>query len=355
MRKRNGKIELMRFVFTISVLIFHINLSLWSGKKGFTDTVSVFSHGNLGVEFFFLVSGFLMAKTLSHFSEPSSDWNKLASETLSFLWRKVKGILPYHIVYCLIIMALMVIIYPNKQPEQLFKVLPTFLFLHRTGIVLGGSLLGVEWYISSMLIAMAILYPIGRKYNHFFTKIMAPLAGLLIIGWMTQSYGCLSDGDYWNGLTFHCNLRAIAELCLGSACYEIAESMKKHIFSGVQKFFLSVAELTGYGAALFYICSFFASKYEVYILLLLCVSVTISFSQKSFFGQSILFQNPLCEFLGAISLPIYLVQKIAKEVVVFLLPELRAAYQAYLILFFSIAWGAISYLIWTSIQHRHTA
>ncbi len=28
--KRNGKIELMRFVFAVIVLIFHINLTIWS-------------------------------------------------------------------------------------------------------------------------------------------------------------------------------------------------------------------------------------------------------------------------------------------------------------------------------------
>ncbi len=52
--KRNGKIELMRFVFCISILLYHINSDLWDGKKLLSDNISFFAHGRTGVEFFFL-------------------------------------------------------------------------------------------------------------------------------------------------------------------------------------------------------------------------------------------------------------------------------------------------------------
>lgn len=64
--QRNGKIELLRFIFCMAVLLFHCEkyvLGEPSLEKGYH--LSLFCHGSMGVEFFFLVSGFLMAKSIS--------------------------------------------------------------------------------------------------------------------------------------------------------------------------------------------------------------------------------------------------------------------------------------------------
>ncbi len=56
--KKNGKIELLRFVFALTVVIFHLNVD-W-----YNHGLQLMYHGNMGVEFFFLVSGFLMARSI---------------------------------------------------------------------------------------------------------------------------------------------------------------------------------------------------------------------------------------------------------------------------------------------------
>lgn len=349
MRKRNGKIELMRFVFTMYVLCFHINLGVWENKKGFTETISFFRHGNLGVEFFFLVSGFLMAATLNRYQEPPKDSTQLTNETLSFLWRKLKGILPYHLFFSAVMGLFMIV---AGQYQNLIIGLPSLLFFNRTGFMAGKAILGVEWYIGSMLTAMIILYPLGRKGGSFFTRVVAPFAGIMIIGWMTKTQGLLSSAGRWDGLTFHCNLRAIAELCLGIACFEVCSAMQRHNFTKFQKFLLSAAEFLGYAFATFYICSFMPYCYECYVLIVLCISVTISFSQQGLLGKNKLFQHPIFSFLGGITLPIYLIQEIFQEGVLYFLPNLRHGYQALLMFVLAIAFGTISYLIWTSFTKR---
>ena len=61
---RNGKIEFFRFFFSIAVLLFHLEkYILGESKCGGDIGLSLFVHGAMGVEFFFLVSGFLMAKS----------------------------------------------------------------------------------------------------------------------------------------------------------------------------------------------------------------------------------------------------------------------------------------------------
>jgi peptidoglycan/LPS O-acetylase OafA/YrhL len=67
-KQKNGSVELLRFVFTSIVIFFHINLDLWDQKKVVAVIrdvpVTFFSHGNIGVEFFFIVTGWLIAKTI---------------------------------------------------------------------------------------------------------------------------------------------------------------------------------------------------------------------------------------------------------------------------------------------------
>ena len=64
MDRRNGKIELMRFVFCMCVLFFHFNGDFWRGGKMLTEHISFFASGYYGVEYFFPLSGFLTAKSV---------------------------------------------------------------------------------------------------------------------------------------------------------------------------------------------------------------------------------------------------------------------------------------------------
>ena len=88
--KRNGKIEFLRFVFCCVVMIFH-------GKSCMNDgTIEIMFSGRLGVEFFFLVSGFLMAVSLERvtcFSELS-----VAKETGRFIVKKAKSLYPMVVI-----------------------------------------------------------------------------------------------------------------------------------------------------------------------------------------------------------------------------------------------------------------
>ena len=66
--KRNNSIELLRFLFTAIIIFFHVNLDLWDQDKVIAVIrgvpVTFFMHGNLGVEFFFLVTGYLLARSV---------------------------------------------------------------------------------------------------------------------------------------------------------------------------------------------------------------------------------------------------------------------------------------------------
>lgn len=56
MKQRNGTIDFLKFIFAVIIVIFH-------GSQKLTDdsSLQIFKSGRLGVEFFFLVSGYMMA------------------------------------------------------------------------------------------------------------------------------------------------------------------------------------------------------------------------------------------------------------------------------------------------------
>ncbi|MBR5278787.1 MAG: hypothetical protein IKU23_05945, partial [Clostridia bacterium] len=78
--KRNGTIDLLKFAFTVMVMLYH--------------TGYCFKGGYIAVDFFFIVSGFLMAKSMK-----ISVNNGVAAgtDTVNFILRKAKGIFPFYI------------------------------------------------------------------------------------------------------------------------------------------------------------------------------------------------------------------------------------------------------------------
>ena len=104
--ERNGGIELLRFLFTGIIIFFHINLDLWDQKKIVavihSVTVTFFQHGNLGVEFFFLVSGYLMAETVcrQNSARSGSSASSLPRDTFDFVLHKAKAVFPCYLTAC---------------------------------------------------------------------------------------------------------------------------------------------------------------------------------------------------------------------------------------------------------------
>ena len=117
MNKKNGTIELFRFVFASCVIFFHICTEFWKQDKtiGYLGKyeLTFFENGYIGVEFFFLVSGYLMASSIYRKLNCSAiegvSIRSLEEDTVVFLWRKVKAILPYYWPACILMTVFLVI------------------------------------------------------------------------------------------------------------------------------------------------------------------------------------------------------------------------------------------------------
>ena len=311
LKARNGKIEFLRFIFCIIVLLYHIAESTIGLKYEILDNITFFGKGYFCVEFFFIVSGYLMASTAFKNQENGL---QLASDTLVFMKRKLMSVLSYHlIVFSVTFIGVAVFnsFTVTDLVRRFIDSLPNLLLIQRSGLY-NVDVLGVEWYISDMLMAMFILYPLCRKYYHNFTKIIAPVISLLIVGYLIKETGKLSGSTAWSVLVSKTLLRAIAEICAGSVLFEIARSLKKMKFSKADKVLLTILEVGSYLAVIGYIIVPSSRKYDGTFLIFLCVGVCLSFAQVTYGNR--LFNNKFCVFLGKMTLPIYLCQSLVRRI-----------------------------------------
>lgn len=308
---RNGKIELYRFIVSIYVLLFHFYKYLMQPVE-LTDNYEFgfFLHGAMGVEFFFLVSGWLMAASVKKRINP--DENGIVrfkpEDGLSFMKRKYLSIFPKHIIAFIISFEVVVIcndIEMRDLPMAFINSIPNILLVQNTGLSISEPN-HVEWYLSAMLIALAVLYPILVKHYDAYTKYIGPLIALLLCGYMTYTDESLTGVFIWTGICFKSVMRAIAEISLGFTAYEISSYMSRKQYTASKRWLFTAAEFGSFALATLYVVSTLPIKYEFFCLAFLFITVTLAFSGVSH-GSRIL-SNKLCFFLGKLSLPIYLSQ-----------------------------------------------
>ena len=72
------------------------------------------------------------------------------------------------------------------------------------------------WYLSVMLMSMAILYPIVKKHKENFICICSPVIAILIMGYLAHNFTGINQSYLtWNKLVSTGTLRGFAEINLG--------------------------------------------------------------------------------------------------------------------------------------------
>lgn len=314
--QKNAVIELLRFLFASSIVLYHIASKDLKFAKETLFTIgpwkaNFFRMGNIGVEFFYLVTGYLMAASVyKKLSGPQTNNISIGEETAAYVFRKAKAVYPHYLSACVLIAVLQLI--SGKGITSILKNIPSLLFLQRTGIS-EDSFVSITWYISSMLIAIALIYPFLKRYYYTFTALVAPLGGILLIGMLIKNTGNLFGTSDWMLVTYKCNLRAVAEIALGTVCFDICRRMQNIEFTRLMRAVFTITVL----GFLIFSCVYMwtvASQYNGVFVLMMCFVITIVFSRKGIWGDSdALYGSKLFCYLGSISMPIFLYQNIFRN------------------------------------------
>lgn len=201
----NWEIDVLKFIFAVIVAVFHCSR--------FDPAIPVLSRGYLAVEFFFIVSGYFMAQKIKS-SNPQS--------TGTFLLKKIGPIYPVYIGAFLVAVLCRIAPFNLSLFEYIKRVMIgglEILVLQEFGFDVGTFYNGVTWYISAMMIAMAILYPLYSKYrSYFLLGGGALLVALCCYALLLHNFERIAAGSAWAGVFKFRVVRAFAGLSLGVFC-----------------------------------------------------------------------------------------------------------------------------------------
>lgn len=331
MKQRNAVIDFLKFIFALIIVFYH--------TAGFITPKSLCVSGYIGVEFFFIVSGYLLANKADR--EKNVD---IYEANTVMIKQKIIHIFPYF--FTASVLGNLIYIISNNFvvtsiSDHMLYTITEFLGLQMFGFV-GFIATGVSWYISVLLIISFLVYPILCKNRLKYTKYIAPLISCFILGYLACTSGNLSNPGEWLGFTFKGMLRGLADISIGCISYELknqldkTENYDRNILASVEVFGVVVPILFG-------IFHKRVDSHDFFIIPLLAISISIIFSNKSFLSK--VFKAKVFNSLGIFSLSIYLNHYYVKENISKIVPN--ASRSELLFMFFVIVFSLsiINYVV----------
>ena len=313
---RVGDIDLLRLVFSVVVMLRHTEYLL-----GDLEIVP-FAGGAFAVEFFFLVSGYLMMAAIDKAQKATPDPAVgLGSETVGFLKKKFLSFFPELLISGFIGLAFISYAkgYTLSQAFTLLcKSISEFFLLKQYGFV-WGHINNVTWYLSSMLMAMFMLYPLVRKYTNVMLNVGLPLIVLFLLGYLHQNVGSLRGPTIELGITFRGNIRAVAEIALGMLLFRPAQKLKAMNMTTFGRIGITVAKWACFLICIMYMYPNKWGKQDFLFLFVMAAGILLAFSCQGI--DTKFFSHKIFTFFGKLSLPVYLCHFYYSNHLKYVLPE----------------------------------
>ena len=215
--RRISSVEFWRFVFTVMVSLYHMELFFM--KK------TLFPSGSGAVEFFFVLAGFLLGlgaekRHLAHNGLPAPP-REAADRALGFAKNKLKAIVP--VVLCWLVIHIFV-----APGMEAFKDKLNFLMNAEWEVLLMvGTPMGFNggwapniplWFLTSLIVAGYVYtYLMERHYD--LMRFLAPVIGLLGVTYFALSTTTVLDHNILVGVLTAGTLKAFSELALGISVF----------------------------------------------------------------------------------------------------------------------------------------
>lgn len=302
----NGEIDFWKFIFSI-IIVLHHSYCL------FGDEIFCFRYGSLAVEFFFIISGYFLASSVMRNQKPY-DKKTIGSETASFVFKKGYALIYYmmfSVVLKLIVLAATKGFKETILNKKIFLIITDVLFLNMSGIP-AYKINAPIWYISAMLLAMMVIYPLLRKNSDFFVSVISPLTAIFLYGFMMKHDTYLGSSDLWYSAVYKGVLRAFAGLALGCFVFKLSQSMKNQpLFCGGKKFtphILSALELIAMFGAVYstYKMGIDDIKFQPIVVMVFSFGFIICTSKAA--SISHMFKFKFFKYLGKLSTTIFICQ-----------------------------------------------
>ncbi len=275
----------------MEIVYFHVNNS--------TELpASHFVNGGWCVEFFFILSGFLMAYTWKEVT-----YNKIIQNAADKTWKKLKAFAPI-VWFCFSLVFLYrLYLYQNNLgytqeqiKEYIRDVVWEIFFLngiHWTDYNANGP----SWYLSTLLICVFFIYMIlgilSRTHNYF---------NLLV-------YSAIAFWGYYNYFEYRRPAvalihRGFGGLCLGLIVYEIYRCINKHRRSTYRKIIISLLEIVSLVVTGLLLSFDYHGRYIKVVCISFSIIILCSFLNETRLSHFL--DHEISALLGKLSMGIYL-------------------------------------------------
>lgn len=291
---RCGSVELMRFVIAITICIYHYNIKL-------------IPLSYLGVEFFFILSGFFLAKkaktVLMHgLSFQDVFWRYLISIKKQY-YKLVLWVLP-----CVLIAAYFTLSTGKGYKVNIFDLILELLCLDAFGFSF-DRIIHQGWFISSLFLATVIVNLYLLKSYELFSHVISPVVSLFIYSFLLSEYGTLNLTlvDKTSIFISAGLLRGVAGLCFGVFVFTLYEKyvdlLDKYNMSDCSILSALMILFLFYVGDLNHICD----SPDFFLLLVFSVVIVSCLSGHGRFNR--MCQTSFFTLLGTISIPVYLLHQ----------------------------------------------
>lgn len=304
MKKRtNANIELYRFIFACIIYLYHF--------RAYSDQEVLhgnFSGGYLGVEFFFVLSGYYFAK--SYFNR------KQLESSLVFLKKRVKRLYPEYILSLILLLACSWIAGRGEYNiiEEVSHGWPDFFCLQT--FFINRNVNSILWFVSVNLWVSFIIYLL---YKHSSKKAFVSIALCSIISIIAVLLVFVGHLDVTQNTYFYLDgfLRGLAEMFLGALGYNFVCVASNDVRNkSINRFIAPVLMVTT--VIITFLCG--ENRFDfivLFLMLLLVISEDISFEKRKSYNVK---RDRVFIYLGLISYSLYLNQVLMQKIVHTLFP-----------------------------------
>lgn len=204
--EHNHSIDFYKCLFTLLIIIHHTEFFSW------------LKHGYLGVEFFFITSGYFL---IQKFKKSSN-----SITALDYTKNRIIKLYPHYLFSFIVLFIVSSIFIDNFfNIDNILKAIPELLLIQNIGIF-RGSINYPLWYLSVLIVGGYFIYYILIRHEYEFTHFIAPSIIILVYTFIVNNGSSLENWDttfifyipFWRG---------IADICIGIIIYKISTHMEK--------------------------------------------------------------------------------------------------------------------------------
>lgn len=208
-KSKNNSITLWRIIFAYLIMIYHFD-----NKYAISQHFDLTPGWYIGVEFFFIVSGYLLYEKFDALSEK-------CHSGLAYLGYRYKKFYPYYLASFLLCFISSFLIRERASVLEMVRFLSNDYFevfaLQGIGLDDGWSYINnTSWFISIMFICDFLIYHCLIKWKDTFINFAAPLIVIICFSFLYRNMRGIGAAVQTTG--FYENwalMRGMADMCLG--------------------------------------------------------------------------------------------------------------------------------------------